>query len=376
MNDLIEKLNGLEPYLSSRIKGQAHVTPRVCSVLERGQLDLQPPGKPLGSFLFLGPTGVGKTELTLEFSRYLFGNDAVFRFDMSEFLHLDAVKLFMGDESGRPGRLGTVLSEQRQGVLLFDEIEKAHRLIWDLFLQMLGAARITLADHRTYDLSGFYIVCTSNIGSQQLLRPTRLPFATLERAVLSELHRVFRPELIGRFDEKIVFKPLSVETQWEIGRLVVSEEIARFRAKGIELTVSEEAFEFLVRRGIHKTLGARPMKKTMQKLVGDAIRDMLKCGVRSPGVIVVSPTNDRLMISASESKRLSLESKPSISAPGSPTCPASSSKAAPAPWPPPPPGSPPPSAEPSPMAAPAGKSGTPQPSPSAAPPPPTTSTYS
>ena len=110
-----------------------------------------------------------------------------------------------------------------EGVLLFDEIEKAHRLIWDLFplfLQMLDAARITLANHRTYNLSGFYIVCTSNIGSQQLLRSTRLPFTTIERAMISELYRFFRPELIGRFDEKIVFKPLSPEVQREIGRAV------------------------------------------------------------------------------------------------------------------------------------------------------------
>jgi ATP-dependent Clp protease ATP-binding subunit ClpA len=90
----------------------------------------------------------------------------------------------MGDETGNPGRLGNLLSQHQQGVLLFDEIEKAHRLIWDLFLQMLDAARITLADHRTYDLSGFYLVCTSNIGSQRLLRPTRLSFTTLERAVI------------------------------------------------------------------------------------------------------------------------------------------------------------------------------------------------
>src|SRR5258705_8804691 len=138
------------------------------------------------------------------------------------------------------------LSEYRQGVLLFDEIEKAHRLIWDLFLQMLDAARITLADHRAYDLSGFYIVCTSNIGSQQLLRPTRLPFATLERAVVSELHRFFRPELIGRFDEKIVFKPLSPDTQREIGRLAISEELDRFRQQGFDLSASDVAFEFLV----------------------------------------------------------------------------------------------------------------------------------
>ncbi len=295
-SSLIEKLTGLEPHLASTIKGQNHVISRVCSVLERGQLGLQPPGKPLGSLLFLGPTGVGKTELTLECARYLFGSDGVFRFDMSEFLHLDAVKLFMGDESGAPGRLGKILSEHRQGILLFDEIEKAHRLIWDLFLQMLDAARITLADHRTYDLSGFYIVCTSNIGSQQLLRPTRLPFATLERAIVSELHRFFRPELIGRFDEKIVFKPLSPETQREIGQLAISEEIERFSRQGFELAVSEAALEFLVRRGTHKVLGARPMKKTVQKFVGDAIRHAIKSGSSPKGTLTVSSLYDALKI--------------------------------------------------------------------------------
>lgn len=296
MNSCIEKLICLESHLSSKIKGQDPVISRVCSVLERGQLGLQPENKPLGSFLFLGPTGVGKTELTLEFSRYLFGNDFVFRFDMSEFQHEDSVKLFLGDETGAFGRLGKVLAEHRHGVLLFDEIEKAHRLIWDLFLQMLDAARITLADHRTYNLSGFYIVCTSNIGSQQLLRPTRLPFATLERAVLSELPRVFRPELIGRFDEKIVFKPLSPDTQREIGRLVVSEELERLRGKGYEVTVSDEAVEFLVRRGIHKTLGARPMKKTTQKFIGDALRESLKLAIQPVGRLHVSAANERLTI--------------------------------------------------------------------------------
>ena len=293
---LVENLTGLEPHLLSKIKGQGHVIRRVCSVLERGQFGLQPADKPLGSFLFLGPTGVGKTQLTLEFSRYLFGEGSVFRFDMSEFLHLDNVKLFMGDESGSAGRLGKILSEYRQGVLLFDEIEKAHRLIWDLFLQMLDAARITLTDHRAYELSGFYIVCTSNIGSQQLLRPTRLRFTTLERAVISELHRFFRPELIGRFDEKIVFKPLSTDTQREIGRLVISEELDRLRQQGFDLSVSDVAFEFLVRRGIHKALGARPMKKTVQKFIGDAISQALKSGSKHSGALAVSPIADHLTI--------------------------------------------------------------------------------
>lgn len=162
---------------------------------------------------------------------------------------------------------------------------------------MLDAARITLADHQNYDLSGFYIVCTSNIGSQQLLRPTRLPFATLERAVMSELHRTFRPELVGRFSEKIVFKPLSPDIQREIGRLVVSNELARFRAKGFDLTISEEAFEFFLRRGTHKTLGARPMKSTVQKFIGDAIRDALKHGTPLSGEIVVYPAENRLVVS-------------------------------------------------------------------------------
>jgi ATP-dependent Clp protease ATP-binding subunit ClpA len=293
---IVRDLNGLESHLLSKIKGQNHVIARVCSVLERGQLGLQPIDKPLGSFLFLGPTGAGKTELTLEFTRYLFGSNEVYRFDMSEFLHLDNVKLFMGDETGNTGRLRNVLSQHQQGVLLFDEIEKAHRLIWDLFLQMLDAARITLNDHRTYDLSGFYLVCTSNIGSQRLLRPTRLPFTTLERAVISELHKFFRPELVGRFDEKIVFKPLSPDTQREIGQFAIFEELARFREKGFDLRVSEEAFEFLVRRGIHKAFGARPMKKTVQKFIGDAIAQALKSGAQPSGTLAVSPLADHLTI--------------------------------------------------------------------------------
>ena len=215
---------------------------------------------------------------------------------MSEFLHLDSVKLFMGDETGSPGRLGKVLSQHRRGVLLFDEFEKSHRLIWDLLLQMLDAARITLADHQVYDLSGFYIVCTSNIGSQQLLRPTRLPFTTLERAVISELHGFFRPELIGRFDEKIVFRPLCPDTQRDIARLAITDELARFRERGFDLTVSNNAFEFLVRRGIHKALGARSLKKTVQKFIGDALRDSMKAGAPSSGVLTVSLHNDRLVI--------------------------------------------------------------------------------
>jgi ATP-dependent Clp protease ATP-binding subunit ClpA len=128
------------------------------------------------------------------------------------------------------------------------------------------------------------------------LRPSRIPFTTLERAVISELHRFFRPELIGRFDEKIVFKPLSHDIQREIGCLAISQELERFKERGFNLTVSEAAFEFLVRRGIQKTLGARPMKRTVQKFIGDAIRESLKAGAQPSGTLAVSPLNDRLII--------------------------------------------------------------------------------
>ncbi len=296
LQPVVEKLNGLEPHLRARIKGQDHVIARVCSVLERGQLGLTPDNRPLGSFLFLGPTGVGKTQLTLEFTRYLYDGDALFRFDMSEFQHEDSVKLFVGDENGRTGRLGNVLAGNQSGVLLFDEIEKSHRLIWDLFLQMLDAARITLADHRTYDLRSFVIVCTSNIGSQNLLRPTRLPFATLERAVLAELHRAFRPELVGRFDEKIVFRSLTPDIQRDIARLVIDSELARLRKRGFDVIVSDDAFEFLVRRGIHKTLGARPMRTTVQKYIGDAVRLALRDSRVPAGRLTVEESSGDLQL--------------------------------------------------------------------------------
>lgn len=292
----LKKLAGLETHLASRIKGQDHVIPRVCSLLERAQLGLQPENRPKGSFLFLGPTGVGKTQLAIEFAHYLFGEDALFRFDMSEFQHSDSVKLLLGEETGSTGRLGRVLANHSAGVLLFDELEKAHRLLWDLFLQMTDAARITLADHHTYDLSGFFLVCTSNVGSQQLLRPTRLPFATLERAVLGELHRVFRPEFIGRFDEKLVFKPVLSENQREIGRMLICEELARLRERGFDLTTSEGAFEFLVCRGIHKTQGARSMRRTVQKFIGDAVRRALELQTSPRGALNVSAGADRLVV--------------------------------------------------------------------------------
>ena len=297
MKGLITKLNSLGDYLRENIRGQDHVIDRMCSVVTRAELGLHPAGLPKASVLFLGPTGVGKTELTKQIAQFIYGQELLYRFDMSEFLHLDQVKLFTGDETGQTGRLGATLSKHSKGVLLFDEIEKAHHLIWDLFLQMTGDARITLADHKAYDLSGFYIICTSNIGSEYLLRPTRLPFVRLETSVLSKLSRTFRPELINRFTDKIVFKPLSLDTQLEIAELAVADQLETFRQKGFEnLGITPNAVEFLVRAGYHRTLGARPMKQAIAKYLGDAVAASVLANAQPAGTFDVMPNHSALVL--------------------------------------------------------------------------------
>lgn len=292
----VDLIKGLEAHLKSKIRGQEHVIAKVCSVLERGELGLSPENRPKGTLLFLGPTGVGKTELTLEFTRYLFKEDLMFRFDMSELLHVDAIKQFIGDETGSVGRLGKILTKYHQGVLLFDEIEKANSLIWDLFLQILDAGRITLGNDKTYDVSRFYIVCTTNIGSADILRPNNLPFSTIERAVIAKLYQNFRPELIGRFSEKIVFKRLSYEVQREIAELTLKKEILRLNKLEYALTLNDSVLEFLVRKGVDKLLGARPMRATVERYLGDAIRHAIKQGKSGSGEIFHNEDSDTLEI--------------------------------------------------------------------------------
>ncbi len=290
------RLRQLEGRLWECICGQDHVIPRVMSIIERAELGLQPYGRPKGSLLFLGPTGVGKTQMTLEIAECLFGKEGMVRFDMSEFLHLDQVKLFTGEGRGDSGRLGIALEKHSQGVLLFDEIEKAHPRIWDLFLQMIDAARITLGDHRQRDLSQFYIICTTNIGSENLLRRRGLPFTTLERAVLSRLHTYFRPELVARFDEKLVFCPLSYSVQRKIAYAALIAETARMRQKGYHLELEESAVECVIRNGMHSALGARPMKQTVLRHVGDAICADLKDGGNGCGRLIADRQGEKLII--------------------------------------------------------------------------------
>ena len=262
---LIEKLRSLEHHLKTNIKGQNHVLPRICSVLQRGELGLAHPGRPKGSFLFVGPTGVGKTEVTACFSDYLFGPGYLHRFDMSEFQNQSSVALLLGSSTSETGMLGHALAQHDGGTLLFDEMEKAHPLVLDLFLQILDAGRITLAKGEIKNLSGYYIVFTSNIGAGEAMRMESSAFATIERTVLRRVDQALRPELVARISEKMVFNRLSYSVQREICEQMVERERQRLHSLGFDLKLDTGTIEMLVRNGYHRTLGARPMRNTVDR---------------------------------------------------------------------------------------------------------------
>lgn len=290
------KLLELETQLRARIRGQNHVLPRVISLLKRGQLGLTKPSRPRGSFLFLGPTGVGKTETVIAFTDFLFGEGKLFRFDMSEYQTQESLGVLLGAKLGERGTLAMAYDRSRCGTLLFDEIEKAHPRIMDVFLQILDAARVTMASGETLDLSGFYVVFTTNIGGADLLNLQHSTFATMERHVLARAQQAMRPELFARITEKLVFNRLSYDFQLEIAQLLLDNELKFLREKGYVLQADKAVLPFVVQRGFHPKLGARPMRDTVEKLIGDAVAmALLKNGARG-GSLAPSEENNCLVI--------------------------------------------------------------------------------
>jgi ATP-dependent Clp protease ATP-binding subunit ClpB len=255
------------------------VIPRVVSALHRGELGLTTPNRPRGSFLFLGPTGVGKTELSLAFTDYLLGKDKLFRFDMSEYQTQESLGVLLGGRIGETGLLGMVVAKSVTGTLLFDEIEKAHPRVLDVFLQILDAARVTMASGETLDLGGFYIVFTSNIAAAEIINLQHSSFATMERHVLAKAQRSLRPELYGRITEKLVFNRLNYDVQMEIARLHIARELSFLRDKGFELALGHSVISFLMQRGFHPRLGARPLRDTVEKYLRGAVANAMLGGV-------------------------------------------------------------------------------------------------
>ncbi len=286
-----EKLRALEPYLRTRLRGQDHLLPLAAAAFQRGELGLTSSTRPRGSFLLVGPTGTGKTELVLLCGDYLFGPGNVCRFDLSEYGRDDALARFLGTGSNDAGAFGRAMCGRTKGILLFDELEKAHFRLWDVFLQLLDPGHLTLATGEVISVSGFYLAFSSNIGGAESMRMEHSRFASVEQAVLRALGQSLRPELLGRIEEKWVFARLTPEAQREICSLRVAEEAARLRHLGYDLEISREALELLTREGFHPHLGARPLRQTVERHLRDAVvRSLFTSGAAS-GVVTPNSAN-------------------------------------------------------------------------------------
>lgn len=291
----LERVGQLPQHLAANIRGQPEALALVTSVLTRGELGFANPRRPRGSFLFIGPTGVGKTETANVFTEYLFDTVPI-RYDMSEYQLQKSVDKLIGENAQDRGLLGRALHGRTSGTLLFDEIEKAHPLVLDLFLQVLEDGRITLATGDVLDLTGFYVVFTSNIGSREVMGMASPPFSSVKRTVLMRASQQLRPELFGRITEKVVFARLDFATQREICEQLIAAEQARLLTLGHNLTLSSPAVEFLLREGYHKTLGARPLRGAIERYLQDAVAAALLSGREPSGRLEVSPTRDRLTV--------------------------------------------------------------------------------
>lgn len=295
-SDKLERIRDLDTLLPREIRGQPQVLPRIISAVRRGELGLTKPGRPRGSFLLLGPTGVGKTETVVVTTNKIFGSGKLFRFDMSEFQTQESLGLLLGAKLGEVGYLGVVRESAAEGSLLFDEAEKAHPRVLDILLQLLDAARITIATGQTLDFSGYYVWLTSNIGASELMSLQHSNEATLERHVLTRAQQALRPEIFARVNEKLVFNRLNYEHQLEIAEKFLLRELEFLSTCGHRLQLHESVLPFLVRKGFHPKLGARPMRDAVEKLVGDAVANAILTQRGSEGVLKVDSAEDCLMI--------------------------------------------------------------------------------
>ncbi len=279
-----EKLKGLETFINGSILGQTEVAREMAPILINGELGLNSQGKPKANILLLGPPGVGKTEVCNAFTDYLLGCDKLARFDMSEYQTLESIYRLLG-HNGEEGLFG--LSYDRvdgSGTLLFDEIEKAHERVLDLFLQLLSAARLTLGSGRVLNLEKFYVAATSNIGSPLLVGSKTNVRETLVRRVIGEARDQMRPEIFDRFDRVLVFNRLSYEVQIEVGRLHLQWEIEAQERRGYKITQCDtEALRAIVRNGYSEKQGARRMRNAAREAVQEAVRDALLSGREAVG---------------------------------------------------------------------------------------------
>jgi ATP-dependent Clp protease ATP-binding subunit ClpC len=298
-----QRLLQLEQQLHGRIVGQDEAVRAVAEAVRRSRAGLADPRKPIGSFLFLGPTGVGKTELARTLADALFGSeDLMVRFDMSEFQERHTVSRLVGAPPGyvgydEAGQLTEQVRRRPYSVLLFDEIEKAHPDVFNILLQILDDGRLTDAQGRTVDFKNTVVIMTSNLGADRIQQHARSgePFEQLQEDLMDILRRSFRPEFINRIDEIIVFRALTEEQLVDITHLLLDRLTRRLRAQHVEVEFSDEAVPLLAREGYDPEFGARPLGRTIQRLVENPLSNMVLNGDIEPGDKVrVDADRDRL----------------------------------------------------------------------------------
>lgn len=308
-----ERLKNLEKTLHQRVVGQEDAVGAISKAIRRGRVGLKDPKRPIGSFLFLGPTGVGKTELTKAVAEALFGDEnALIRVDMSEYMEKHSVSKLIGSPPGyvgfeEGGQLSEKIRRKPYSVVLFDEIEKAHPEVFNILLQVLDDGHITDAQGRRVDFKNTVIIMTSNVGARNIVAPKKLGFATaddeqknykdMKKNVMDEVKRLFRPEFLNRIDELIVFHSLTKDDISNIVEIMIKQLATRMEKNvGITLELNKEAAEYLAKEGFDEAYGARPLRRAIQSKVEDKLaEELLEGNIKEGDLVLVTLENEQLI---------------------------------------------------------------------------------
>jgi len=316
-----KKLIRMEEELHKRVIGQEVAITAVSKAIRRSRAGIKDPKRPAGSFIFLGPSGVGKTELARTLAEFLFGDEeAMVRIDMSEYMEKHAVSRLVGSPPGyigydEGGQLTEAVRRKPYSVLLLDEIEKAHPDVFNILLQILEDGRLTDAQGRTVDFRNAIVIMTSNIGAGEIAKNTSIGFTVsdetgmsyddMKNRIMSDLKKVFRPEFLNRIDEVIVFHKLAKEEVKEIIDLMINRVRVQVAEHELQLELTDEAKNLLVDKGWDPSMGARPLRRAIQRYIEDPLADeVLRQGEMTPGSTVMV---DRDAAGDEEDKPLSLK---------------------------------------------------------------------
>jgi ATP-dependent Clp protease ATP-binding subunit ClpB len=288
-----EKLLRMEDEIGKQVVGQREAVEAVANAIRRSRAGLSDPSKPNGSFMFFGPTGVGKTELTKALANFMFdSDDAMVRLDMSEYMEKHSVSRLVGAPPGyvgyeEGGHLTEAVRRKPYSVILLDEIEKAHPDVFNILLQVLDDGRLTDSQGRTVDFRNTVIIMTSNLGSQQIQEmASDNDYDAMKRVVMEIVSQHFRPEFINRVDETVVFHPLAKEQIREIAKIQLQQLGARLHDQDFELQISDEAIDVLGEAGFDPVYGARPLKRAIQQYLENPLAQMILKGEYMPGDVI------------------------------------------------------------------------------------------